>query len=67
MLVLLVDCRPGESVDYELIYQIYLKVFHFKAKPKQFSNEIRSLKYISGIVDRLKKDQEIFSALFKKM
>ena len=63
----LVDCNPGESVNYELIYQIDQKVCNFKAQLKLSSTEVRSLKYISGRVDRLRQDQEILSALFKKM
>ena len=63
----LVDCKPGESVNYELIYQIYQKVCNFKAQLKLSSTDVRSLKYISGRVDRLKQDQEIFSGLFRKI
>ena len=63
----LVDCNSGESVNYELIYQIYQKVCNFKAQLKLSSTEVRSLKCISGRVDRPRQDQEILSALFKKM
>lgn len=61
------DCKPGESVNYELIYQIYQKVCNFQTQLKLSSTEVRSLKYISERVDRLKQDQEIFCGLFKKM